>query len=38
MALMEFFGCLLIAFGPPLVVFALTIARDPVRVIVLMTR
>ena len=38
MALMEFFGCLLLAFGPPLSMFILTVANDPVKVIVLMTR
>ena len=37
MALMEFFGCLFLAFGPPLSMFILTVAKDPIRVIVLMT-
>jgi len=37
MALMEFFGCLMLAFGPPLTMFVITVANDPVRVIVLMT-
>lgn len=37
MALVEFFGCLFLAFGPPLSMFVLTIAKDPVRVIVLIT-
>ena len=37
MALTEFFGCLLLAFGPPLAMFVLTIAKDPVRIIVLIT-
>ncbi|XP_046581663.1 gamma-secretase subunit Aph-1-like [Haliotis rubra] len=35
MTLMEFFGCTFIAFGPPLAMFVFTIARDPLRVIVL---
>ncbi|XP_064634494.1 gamma-secretase subunit Aph-1-like [Lineus longissimus] len=35
MTLMEFFGCTFIAFGPPLALFIFTIARDPLRVIVL---
>ncbi len=30
-----FFGCALTAFGPPLALFVATVARDPVRVIVL---
>jgi gamma-secretase subunit APH-1 len=37
MGLVEFFGCLLLAFGPPASMFILTVANDPVRVIVLMT-
>jgi len=37
MALTEFFGCLFLAFGPPSAMFALTIAKDPVRIIVLVT-
>lgn len=37
MALVEFFGCLFLAFGPPISMFVLTIAKDPVRVIVLIT-
>jgi len=32
---MEFFGCTFIAFGPPFSLFLFTIARDPMRVIVL---
>ncbi|XP_013408214.1 gamma-secretase subunit Aph-1 [Lingula anatina] len=36
MALMEFFGCTFIAFGPPLALFLFTIARDPLRVIIMM--
>ncbi len=31
----SFFGCALTAFGAPLSLFAVTVARDPVRVIVL---
>ncbi|XP_052802420.1 gamma-secretase subunit Aph-1-like isoform X2 [Mya arenaria] len=37
MTLMEFFGCTFISFGPPLGLFLFTIARDPLRVIVLIT-
>lgn len=37
MALTEFFGCLLLAFGPPLSMFVFTIAKDPIRIIVLIT-
>lgn len=32
---MEFFGCTFISFGPPLALFLFTIARDPMRIIVL---
>lgn len=35
MTIMEFFGCTFIAFGPPFAMFIFTIARDPLRVIVL---
>ncbi|KAJ0175865.1 hypothetical protein K1T71_009024 [Dendrolimus kikuchii] len=35
MTLAEFFGCSLLAFGTPLVMFALTIANDPVRIIIM---
>ncbi|ELU12195.1 hypothetical protein CAPTEDRAFT_204741 [Capitella teleta] len=35
MTLMEFFGCTFIAFGPPAALFILTIANEPLRVIVL---
>ncbi|ESO95350.1 hypothetical protein LOTGIDRAFT_116865 [Lottia gigantea] len=35
MTLMEFFGCAFIAFGPPFAMFIFTIARDPLRIIVL---
>uniref|UniRef100_V5H5C6 Putative anterior pharynx defective 1 n=2 Tax=Ixodes ricinus TaxID=34613 RepID=V5H5C6_IXORI len=37
MTLMEFFGCTLIAFGPALSMFAITVARDPIRIIILIT-
>jgi len=37
MALAEFFGCLLLAFGPPLAMFVLTVAKDPIRVIIMIT-
>ncbi|XP_064476822.1 gamma-secretase subunit Aph-1-like [Ornithodoros turicata] len=37
MTLMEFFGCTLIAFGPALSMFAITVARDPIRIILLIT-
>ncbi|XP_066995300.1 gamma-secretase subunit Aph-1 isoform X2 [Anabrus simplex] len=36
MTVMEFFGCGFLAFGPPLAMFSLTIAKDPVRIIILM--
>jgi len=32
---MEFFGCTFLAFGPPLAMFAFTIAKDPIRIIIL---
>lgn len=32
---MEFFGCSLIAFGCPMAMFMLTVAKDPVRIIIL---
>uniref|UniRef100_A0A0P4W1K0 Gamma-secretase subunit Aph-1 n=1 Tax=Scylla olivacea TaxID=85551 RepID=A0A0P4W1K0_SCYOL len=35
MTVAEFFGCGLIAFGPPVSMFALTIAHDPIRTIML---
>lgn len=35
MTVAQFFGCGLIAFGPPLAMFALTIAKDPIRTIML---
>lgn len=35
MTVVEFFGCSFLAFGPPLAMFALTIAHDPIRIIIL---
>lgn len=35
MTLAEFFSCALLAFGAPLVMFAITIANDPVRIIIM---
>jgi len=35
MTLAQFFGCGLLAFGPPVAMFALTIAKDPIRTIML---
>lgn len=35
MTLPEFFGCAFLAFGPPLAMFTMTIAQDPIRVIIL---
>ncbi|XP_063536981.1 gamma-secretase subunit Aph-1 [Cydia strobilella] len=35
MTFAEFFSCSLLAFGPPLVMFAMTIANDPVRIIIM---
>ncbi|KAG7161735.1 Gamma-secretase subunit Aph-1-like [Homarus americanus] len=35
MTVAQFFGCALIAFGPPISMFALTIAKDPIRTIML---
>lgn len=32
----EFFGCALIAFGPPVAMFIFTIANDPMKVIIMM--
>ncbi|XP_067013715.1 gamma-secretase subunit Aph-1 [Anabrus simplex] len=31
----EFFGCTFLAFGPPLAMFSFTIAKDPIRIIIL---
>lgn len=35
MTVAEFFGCTFLAFGPPLAMFAFTIAHDPIRIIIL---
>lgn len=35
MTVVEFFGCTFLAFGPPLAMLLLTIAHDPVRIIIL---
>lgn len=35
MTLAEFFSCSLLAFGAPVVMFAMTVANDPVRIIIL---
>ncbi|XP_075974659.1 gamma-secretase subunit Aph-1 [Anticarsia gemmatalis] len=35
MTLAEFFSCSLLAFGAPVVMFALTVANDPVRIIIM---
>ncbi|CAK1540799.1 unnamed protein product [Leptosia nina] len=35
MTLAEFFSCSLLAFGPPVAMFAMTIARNPVRIIIM---
>ncbi|CAH0556652.1 unnamed protein product [Brassicogethes aeneus] len=35
MTVVEFFGCTFLAFGPPFAMFVLTIAHDPVRIIIL---
>ncbi|XP_052893200.1 gamma-secretase subunit Aph-1 isoform X2 [Anopheles moucheti] len=35
MTVVEFFGCSFLAFGPPVAMFALTIAHDPIRIIIL---
>ena len=35
MTLMDFFGCAFLAFGPPLSMFAMTIAVEPIRIIIL---
>lgn len=37
MTLMEFVGCALIGFGPAISMFAVTIAKDPIRIIILIT-
>ena len=38
MTVLAFFGCALTAYSPALALFAVTIARDPVRIIVLIFR
>lgn len=35
MTLPEFFGCCMVAFGPPLALFVFTIAHEPLRIIIL---
>lgn len=35
MTLAEFFSCSLLAFGAPIVMFAMTVANDPVRIIIM---
>lgn len=37
MTLAEFSGCSLIAFGPALAMFMVTIAKDPIRIIILIS-
>ncbi|KAI1306511.1 Gamma-secretase subunit Aph-1 [Halotydeus destructor] len=37
MTVMEFFGCGMIAFGPPFAMFCLSIAKDPIRIIILIS-
>ncbi|GIY76803.1 gamma-secretase subunit Aph-1 [Caerostris darwini] len=37
MTVMEFFGCAMIAFGPSAAMLALTIAKDPIRIIILIS-
>ncbi|XP_054712340.1 gamma-secretase subunit Aph-1-like [Uloborus diversus] len=37
MTVMEFFGCAMIAFGPSAAMLAITIARDPIRIIILIS-
>lgn len=38
MTVAQFFGCALIAFGPPIAMFGITIASDPIRTIMLVAR
>ena len=38
MTVLAFFGCALTAYSPALALFMVTIARDPVRIIVLIFR
>lgn len=35
MTVMEFWGCTFLAFGPPFAMFLFTIAKDPIRIIIL---
>jgi len=35
MTVTEFFGCAFLAFGPPLAMFSMTIAHDPIRIIIM---
>lgn len=37
MTVMEFFGCALISFGAPMAMFIVSVAKDPVRVIILIS-
>lgn len=37
MTVMEFWGAALIAFGPPLAMFSMTVAEDPIKVILLIS-
>ena len=38
MTVAAFFGCFLTAYGPAIALFFLTVAKDPVRVIILILR
>ena len=38
MTVPAFFGCLLTAYGPALALFFVTVAKDPVRIIILILR
>jgi anterior pharynx defective protein 1 len=38
MTVMEFFGCTFLSFGPPFALFCITIANDPVKIIILIAR
>lgn len=35
MTVPEFFGCAFLAFGPPFAMFSITIAHDPIRIIIM---
>ncbi|KAJ6221660.1 hypothetical protein RDWZM_000205 [Blomia tropicalis] len=37
MTLAEFIGCTLISFGPPLAMFCIVVAKDPIRIIILIS-